>query len=125
MAHPHLPSCADCQAWFFDMKTGQRTPWRGGWLKRSEGDPPPCGNCPKCPAGEAANPDTGKRSELTAANYQAYRHFLETRGALTEEEKTDSIVRRNRGIIENLLMRQQSNSGADVISMMLPLLLKR
>lgn len=70
--------------------------------------PTPCDACPKCPAGEAATPATGRQSELSAKNWQALSHFVATRhDGLTEAEKGDPLIRKNRKILENLFMHNE------------------
>lgn len=116
LSHPKLTtrSCDDCIRWMYDETTGERIKQRGDFVPRGK-SPTPCHNCPKCPAGEEPTPNTGRKSELSAKNRRALDHFIGTRhGGLTETEKADPTVRKNRRILEAVFQRHERASLSPV-----------
>ena len=92
--HPRvaLRDCDHCKKWLYNEETGKIEQRRGKDVPRAT--PPPCefGNCPK------GSPDAG--IELSAMNWQAYRHYQECRA--TGRFPDDPIVARNAGIIRRV-----------------------
>lgn len=101
LQHPDIASrsCADCIRYVHDDKGpghfGAVVTRGGRPVPRLKGMKPPCHWCEKIPDGEEPVPSSA--AELTAANLQAYLHYLECKavGAFPD----DAIVRRNAAII--------------------------
>lgn len=93
LAHPELPTCADCRAWLHDKD------WRvsrraGRPVPRPPGTPLPC---PRCPKSEDGRPNPG--AELSAKNARAYHLALAARAGAAVA--ADPIVERNLALVQS------------------------
>lgn len=95
---PQLPTCADCQKWVYDLKTGRRTERGGVPVERPANVGPPCRVCPKVP--EGMPPVPASAVELTDANLMALAHYRECRA--TGRWPDDERVRRNAALIRDV-----------------------
>ena len=104
LAHPELPSCADCQEYLYDPAHGWLPVLKARGTKdefharREAGCATPCPACPKIPHGAEPKPDNA--IELTDKNWRAYQHWKECK-AVDDFPKGDRIVRRNAALIED------------------------
>ena len=120
LAHPELPSCADCQKYVYDPKTWEvvRRPARTGLpMVRPANQPPPCYQCPKIPSG--ADPVPSSAVELTLPNWQTYLLYLEIKAGAAMPE--DAIFRRNCALLRNVEDRHDrgtTGANAQLLGMM-------
>jgi hypothetical protein len=74
---------------------------------RPKGTLPPCVRCPK------QSPERAKEFELSAKNWRAFAHYQEAKAVgLTENERTDPIVRRNFAVIDQIVKAFEAKSEA-------------
>lgn len=85
---PHLPTCADCQRWLYDLDTGKRLTRADLDIARAPKDPPPCYRCPKSQDG-TPNPD----AELSARNNLMLLRYYEVKAGAPMPD--DPVFRRN------------------------------
>lgn len=85
------------KGWAAELRNGQKVP-RGRI-------PPPCKVCPK------ESPENAWQHELTEKNVQAVMHWKQHRAmafnGMADEEKTDPIIQRNFGIIDDEFRRHE------------------
>lgn len=93
---------------------------RGKKFERPAGQGAPCEHCPK------ESPAEAKRHELSDANQEAYAHFRRHRSAgfatLTDDEKTDAIVRRNFSLIGELVRAAERRDASESLMVAVRLL---
>jgi len=95
LAHPWIAGldCWECRRWMVDI---QRQVWirsHGERVRRPQGTPTPCWQCPKCAGAEVKDSWVGQRRTLTRANLEAIRAFYEHR------PPADGATRRLYGVI--------------------------
>jgi hypothetical protein len=113
-AHPEVAnlSCTECENFLVEVPiTGAfvlhritREP-----IPRPKGSPTPCTSCPKCnglPAKEC-NPKAGRLATLSFKNQQTLQLYWRVKGSSGAGLEMDEITRRNLGLIEHELYRQQ------------------
>jgi hypothetical protein len=122
LAHPEIPTCGDCQSWYYDTKTWERKTQLargpGGELTRKDvprprGSPTPCHTCPKSKNGQP-NP----AAELSRKNHLALQLYLEVKAGAPMPD--DPIVRRNFAMIrwiEDARQSAQLNLGPMLVGM--------
>ncbi len=110
-----MPSCADCQAWLYDIKTGEWTEGRDGKRVPRLNLPTPCESCPrKAPQFEA---DT----TLSEQNWKAYGLFLEVRAmtavCLSDRQRRDPLTRRVLAIADSIVRDHQHGEVIQAIQL--------
>lgn len=122
IAHPEIPSCADCRRWIYDPRRGWEQARRAGKPQaRPAGSPLPCGSCPKSADKRTPNP----AAELSPRNQRAYELYLTIQAGAPMPD--DAIVRRNCALlhmVERQCERNQSDPGA-VVAALLPLVMPK
>lgn len=89
-------SCADCQQFVYDMKTGKRETYQCGTPDNIQpmlrhGAPPPCKLGETCPK---ISPEHEKEVTLNLRNSLLHSVYLETRAAGPPAEPHDGLCRR-------------------------------
>ncbi len=109
LAHPELPSCADCKRfmytdrWTLVKRCGQP-------VTRQPSTPTPCYKCPKIPAGKEPRPEHA--TEMTAKEWQALELYLQVKAGAPMPD--DAIARRNCmlcRLAEDRVQQTQTNVG--------------
>lgn len=98
LLHPQVATrdCQHCLLVLYDEKTGEPVPSRiQGYRPRDRSCPPPCRDRRGCAKGTPEAPRS-----LSAANLQAYEHYLECQA--TGQFPNDPIVRQNAAIIRGI-----------------------
>ena len=114
IAHPEIPSCADCQAFMYD-KSWERSKSLGQPVKRPAGAPTPCYRCPKSEDG-TPNP----AAELSAKNWRAYNYFRLCCSDATLLLPRDRLVLKNNSMIQLIEERLgQAKSSSDLARVVL------
>lgn len=112
LEHPQLAAlpCEECQAWIYDIPSGEPKLRGGQKQRRSPSQPTPCGSCPK------KSPENAREITLDAKNHRTLRLYLRNRAlwgrALTEEEAADAIIQRNFGLLDLLLRKYERSQAA-------------
>ncbi len=106
IAHPELPTCADCHAWLYDTKTWQRTQWRGADLARPKGTMTPCHTCPKGKPDSRPHPEKELLAENRAALEWYYLCREDVAGRLVPRDLTTI---RNNAIISRIIEQVDRN----------------
>lgn len=118
LAHPEIPSCRDCQEWWYDPKSWKITERPIGTpLKRQTFNPPPCSQCPKIPKG--AEPIPSNAVELSAKNWLAYRLWKQIKAGAPMPN--DAVVHENCGYlldVEESYQRGQQGQSAVLLQVL-------
>ncbi len=107
--------CRECGKFIYDLETGELKTYAatvdGERVKlpqvRPAGTPTPCNLCPKQSPAQAAE------FELSEKNWQTYAFYLQARAVgLTDQERSDPIVRKNFAIIDAATTAWEMSQGA-------------
>ena len=120
-------TCEECQRWFYDPKTGQRSMRFGQPLPRKPTDPRPnCRGCAKCdglPLDQQI-PKEGSKRTLSAKNWRTLDFYYQVQAVGAGDIKLDSLARQNMGLIARTLAEHERLKGMKV-SVLLQLLASR
>jgi hypothetical protein len=109
LAHPELPTCADCVQWLHDARTWERARHRGQWVPRG-GGPTPCPVCPKAKdqAGPLRRP--APEADLSAKNERALALYYRIKAGAPMPD--DPLVQQNCGLIQMVLDQHERATQA-------------
>jgi len=129
LEHPEVAyrTCKECQQWFYDPKTGQRSMRFGQPLPRKPTDPRPnCRGCPKCQGLplDQQNPKAGSKRTLSTKNWRTLEFYYEVQAVGVGDIKLDAMARRNMGLIARTLAEYERIKGVR-LSVLLQLLANR
>lgn len=114
LMHPEVPSCADCQAWLYDVATWRKSMRGGKPVARPPGSPLPCLKCPK--SGRPNEPHPEK--ELLPQNRQAVAYYYLCHEDTTGLLPRDLVVVHNNALIGRII-RQADRNRPDAALMIL------
>jgi hypothetical protein len=100
LSHPEVPACKDCETWIFNRDWTIAYDREGNLIPRPPRSRTPCRLCPKCDDSPEASPRVGRQRELSGRNRKTLDLYYQHRAC---PGPADDILRRNMGIIEELL----------------------
>lgn len=127
LSHPEVGyrTCDNCRRWYYDPDTGKvQKQWRKNPdtgrqeqvpRERKPGGKLPCWSCPKCEGSAVKGPEVGRKSELSARNWQALRFYHQQKAAGGE---VDAVARKNCGLIEWLMNEHRSAQSRAMLEML-------